>query len=1771
MASYQDVLNQLLGQQDSTNQGGSQTGYEQILNDLLQGQQQQQYQPEQRELPEGAQDFLPMSRQIMPDGFEGQGEAYYGPGLEGYFKGKVSRINAKAFVKNDDGTYSESDPNAFQKTSRAIGEGVGTVLDVFGLPAKGVKAVLGVGLANETLADAAASPLPDILQSDQWYNVLAASTPLFQLYNQVRMLTGERDITVSDRLSEIERQVQASRIMYSAWVDPALRSEFLRRYEAGENPDYLAAELENPWQEMAGEFVLDPLNVVDALAKAGGTAKKIASATERFASAIPEAENVVSTLRSVRQGGEVGIDIAQESAKIAARVAEIEAGIGKLDGYTSPVQAALYTATAKRSFIGETVGNVGRVIMGTLQQSPDEAAEALRAFALIGSKNANEVEEAIGILKGLPVDLSKYAFSRAGVETGIILRKIMSSGGDFRPEKFLDLLRNADYAKLEDVFNTKLMSTMEDIFPTVDQALAKNAKTQASVDALRAAGKNVEADLKARELIPVSEGAKRVNQIHNFAQNNLKLKAFHSGMSNVYITFQPGVGVRNVLGGLTHIAADLGPGAAFKAVQAAGEAGAGFVRGKELEKSVGAFNLIREWMGGGMIEAAMRGVGGGLEDASGPIKNLMSAGEQAMSAAIVADVVETTMRRALKASFAELGPEMTRAFGENGAKRLSELVTLHHGNWDTATAAFRKEMATGVIESWRNLKDWMNPREYQKLAGGKILGEVEKAIGEADDLVSAEAKLDNIVKRYIKRAATMLDDPAGEVLDEFIQEAGEHIPPAELTAFNLKRISYENAKNAFVTAADAYLNKAFSTFRNVGDNVGMQAINDLRSSFTRAHVEAGKQTAARTGAMRDFVRKVDALITGGNEEKAWQLLSQNPDVYGDVWQNVLKLPKEKPADTKALRSLLWETIYKGESDTLWRMERDRMADLAMSQAGQVAAMLGDDIANDELFRTAAAQLRYSDLVAKAKYIPDKGLFVDGVQVAGDTPGALRSLANSLGIATTSAAGDVPTDQRLLNTINKHLPEGAEKFARVEDVPFDVGQAALKSWADAKDPELWTAASSLGERIPIPRAHDSDEMFTAGQVAAANLEGVSQAVNRVKSQLRTVWGKGEIVERLDSGAEIALENIANLGKNHVLEARLVASNVASEARDFALINYGRKTTLDLAAAYVMPFQYWYSRTYPNWLKRLASAPGIVAAYAKYRDAIEKAHANLPDWWKYNISTNDIPGLDLENPLFFNLEATLNPLNGLTGVDFTDTEKVVGENGSAMRMWTSTLDNLGKFGPAPHTLLTLGTAMGLYMNGQKDAASRWAGRLIPQTATVKALSAKVGAPVELDPNVWLFSGGIDAYERRRVGRAMGALIQENPSIEAEAIEAMRTQSGPLWDEAYRRSTAERADATIGSFAFGVGLKGRTEQDLAIDQFYTDYRNLWAQRDNLSPEEFGEAMNSIKDQYPFMDAVLLSKKDGIDRDRAYAYTVINRIPPGTMSDITKAAGLDPRIVEKFYNTKGAFDKWPETDRARFMAAMVDIGATLDIPDDATRDEWTAVRGEYAAMNRQAQALFGDGVWETVSTWYDIPTRAGQDEYMRQHPEIQQALDFKAGTVASSPLLSAYYDGMAQLDKYYQGKMRADVEARLGADFWQVLDAYYINRETMPSKEFSAWQKKNPSLKQYWDIRDRWEMMISKKLADFGQQIPEARPFQLRNDAPLSIGAQDITTFAEQRPLQWADVQGDIPTDLQEALQAYFESDVKISYANRTRLERIAKRLGISVDDLILLAGQR
>jgi hypothetical protein len=530
------------------------------------------------------------------------------------------------------------------------------------------------------------------------------------------------------------------------------------------------------------------------------------------------------------------------------------------------------------------------------------------------------------------------------------------------------------------------------------------------------------------------------------------------------------------------------------------------------------------------------------------------------------------------------------------------------------------------------------------------------------------------------------------------------------------------------------------------------------------------------------------------------------------------------------------------------------------------------------------------------------------------------------------------------------------------------------------------------------------------------------------------------------------------------------------------------------------------------QRIARNPAIASQYLRYKDTLAKLHADAPEWWKYTVNTNELFGLDWENPMYFNLEATLNPLNGLTNVDFDDPAK-------RTNWFTGLLQDMNKYGPSTHTLYSIAVAMGLYAKGEQDAAARWAGRLFPQTRTIKAAaSLAFDKPIELDPFVHLFSDGLDPYERRRVGRSLSAMADDGYT-EAQVIDASYRQSGPTWDDAVLRATQARAPGQISSFFMGVGFKGRTESDMQIDTFYNDWYRLWEMEPNLSPDEVRRAMSDMREAYPFMDSLLLSRKGGLDRDRAYAYNVLGRIPPSMGDDIAKAVGVDYELFKKFYDDKGHMEEWPEQDADRFMAGMVDTAAVLDMPDSATRDAWDTAKEANGRMRETGKRFFGEDIWEMENTYFakmgDTPEeREEAYAYLDENPRLRDARQWKASTIMRSPTLSAYYTSLDKIEAYYKGEMYKAVEDELGAEIWDTKDGYYDAKDRS-SSDAKAYLRTHPEMKRYWDILDEWEEYIASSTIRVAELIrPGPGPTVREVMGEMGFTSEKVEEIVEQYP---------------------------------------------------------
>jgi hypothetical protein len=404
----------------------------------------------------------------------------------------------------------------------------------------------------------------------------------------------------------------------------------------------------------------------------------------------------------------------------------------------------------------------------------------------------------------------------------------------------------------------------------------------------------------------------------------------------------------------------------------------------------------------------------------------------------------------------------------------------------------------------------------------------------------------------------------------------------------------------------------------------------------------------------------------------------------------------------------------------------------------------------------------------------------------------------------------------------------------------------------------------------------------------------------------------------------------------------------------------------------------------------------------------------------------------------------------------------------------------------------------------------------------------------------------------------------------MSALQAKSGPLYDEAYRRAVRDRAPGQLLSFIGGTGFKARTPEDMKVDQFYEAYRNMWANSKNLSPDEFNTQMNLMHKNYPFMDTILLSKQDGLDRDRGYAYSVMTRIAPGDTTKVGKLVGLDPRLLDKFYEDKGDTSKWPKSDRDIFFAKIVDIGAVLDVPKNGVRQEWTLAKNEFLKMGVIAKSQFGDNIDELVNDFYQKNSDE-KNQFLTQNPQVQQYLDWKAQYVVNEPLLSIYYNGMGQLRNYYDGKFRKEAETNFGPDVYKTVATYYDMKDTMPKKDYDLYYKQHPEIKKYFALKEKWDVFINNKVVDFGKMLPEGIPSQVRPDAQEgSFGQRDLQSGLQQTGPQWRDIAPNVADDLKDEMANYFSTGKALTYNGKTRLENIAKQLNMSLNDFLVMAGQ-
>jgi len=1404
-------------------------------------------------------------------GWNPRGEAYYGPGLNGYVRGALFRFTAPVGeplpegyatslipqmqpgwerilavatrtvemvtnrLEQQGGAAPGAAPSFANYAGRAAGEGVRAILALLQQPARGVERYIGFSRA---LAEAGeGSPLPsyeleDIgighTTSERYEYIRNLPIPAIA-YNALRYWTSKE----RNKADILQRESEAWRIAYSAIYDPLIREEYLRRLQSGEeNAELLAMELEDPGVELIGQLILDPLNLIGIGAKGARTARWISTAEGRFGAYADDVlrgvENLAETAGRAAEGD--AVDIARKLAE--TKIATMATANARVASRARSRGLFSLLASGKRHVTWMDQGLLSRSIIAAFKGDPDGAIDMFRALIKMASGDVDEVAE--GIMTSSHFVSPKMLHSQVAEELGITLRTLVT--GPDGAIHLDDFLKNWDEAAQTvdgaAAYLTKYVApALEKLYPTLTDLIAQ--------------GNDVGPFYRILEAFDRAVG------------QGPFYKVINTFLSAVYMGMSPGYAVRNYLTNAFHILVDVGPGG--------------------LRGPAGSERFIQNVLDT-IPDLAKQTLTAAQSERTGKLPGWMtyfmkvsSELEGKASLGVFARSLRNNMRKLMTVGrgLPPIEGLKNAGFSDDAIRSLLALMEPNGFNPQRAVAAFRDMLADGVIDPVRT-GEWLTDKHRRILADFDILDEIVQISSDArtggrslEEATSAvRAAIDDLIKRgddVAKESGAVARD--GEVaLDaaaiDLMQEIPDNIRRTLKDVISANRIANRTHLEVVDEITEAIV-RAAQQDPNLTDSVRALAQRHAHNANVIDSTANAEQATAREWLGHWIDTRLNRTVVLG------------PDTdFVALWNEVGKLgPPPEVITKQTLRDAIFE-YYISTKTARWANAREMIADVSRAYLEEVRATL-----NLPLTEAEAKLARARQIIMRAEEL--EGSVVEGAARVASSP-----------VAPVYIEGTMPTYARVLNESREGLTGLAEELS-----------AALgNTWGNVRPG------------------------FSNPAMEAALEEWLTQGAGR--------WN----------------------------EAKLLAASVAGEMRNFTLLDYPAKRGIDSVLSYVYPYHFWYNRTYAHWLKRLVWSPEIIAGYGKYRAYLEKIHAGAPAWWKYNINTDELLGIETDHPLFFNLEATLNPLNGLTGIDFMDSVK-------REQWWAAAVDDMGKFGPSIWTPIQIAVAIALKARGDDEAAARWAGRLVPGTATLRAVTALIGqnAGIEIDPFVHLFSGGIDPYERSRVARALGAMVQEGLIDEAQAAEAGYHQEGDVWEQARARSANERAYGQIASFFGGTGLKGRTQEDIEIDRFWADYNRVWNLEPTLAPDELRGMLDQLRQKYPFMDSMLLARKGGVERDRAYVYNVMARIPPSQSDDFAKAVGLDSDLLSRFYEDKGHFEgldingdgvpdtePWSEVDRTRLLGGVMLLGSLLAVPDDATRAEWAEARSRY----RQVEA---------------------------------------------------------------------------------------------------------------------------------------------------------------------------------------------------------------------------
>lgn len=274
-------------------------------------------------------------------------------------------------------------------------------------------------------------------------------------------------------------------------------------------------------------------------------------------------------------------------------------------------------------------------------------------------------------------------------------------------------------------------------------------------------------------------------------------------------------------------------------------------------------------------------------------------------------------------------------------------------------------------------------------------------------------------------------------------------------------------------------------------------------------------------------------------------------------------------------------------------------------------------------------------------------------------------------------------------------------------------------------------------------------------------------------------------------------------------------------------------------------------------------------------------------------------------------------------------------------------------------------------------------------------------------------------------------------------------------------------------------------------------------------------------------------------------------------------------------------ETERMHFMASVIDLSLVLEIPTDATVYEWSAASSAYTQMLEVGEGIWGDNIWDRVDGYYgarDEDNRDKADAILKQDPDIEKALDWKALQMVFDPNMAPYYGGLAKIESYYKGLMYDEIEQKLGEEIFDKWAEFWRRKDK--AEDADAYWDENPDLEEYGEIKDRWEPFIAEHIVEFGADLPDPIGPKVREDFEPFVPVQEriaemVGTLGQPGYQQWTrqDWVGELGEPVVRLIDDYTRGE-DLPSPVETALERAAERLAmpggyLTIIGLVQLSG--